>query len=224
VCTVGGHGSWNNGRREGYREQYVLDAKQLTIQREGAAIFLIRGRCLWARLYFCDYETMTLFFHTFLALRFHSPDAPEPEETEMWLQGEQLMFSAKIDLNGDMHNLRLLKDHDTGTIRLAAAKVIDTSDVTVWTTFITHLVTDPDFVRQTSKRTLVVKNIRQFSFSKCFETAKKSEYELKFVYQKDVGDFMAVIREDCRPPKPQRNSIPEYQRSPTNSATRNSYF
>lgn len=154
VCTVGGGGgSWNNGRRNGYRFQTFIDASFLTISRVGSGIHLMRRGIMWARLYFADYETLTLFYHAFLALRYQAPNAPVPKESEYWLDGERLMFSAyvylmilasapwltpcysKIDDDGYIHALRLLKDKDSGSIRLAAARVDGDYDVTVWTAF-----------------------------------------------------------------------------------------
>lgn len=96
VCTVGGNGSsWNNGRRNSaFRYKSALDATLLTIKRDGSAIHLMRRNILWAVLYFVDYEMLTLFYHIFLALRYNAPNAPLQQESELWLDGEELIFSA----------------------------------------------------------------------------------------------------------------------------------
>jgi len=200
VCTVGGGGgSWNNGRRNGgYRFQTYIDAHLLTIKREGPGILLCRRNIVWACLYFADFETMTLFYHAFLALRYHSPNAPLPAESEYWLHGEKLMFSAKIDNDGRSHNLRLLKDRDSGSIRLAAARLDGEYDVTVWTAFITHQIYTADWMFYSGPSSVVVKDIRQFSFSSSFDTEFRSQFELKFIVPEDARDFTNVINTEFR--------------------------
>jgi hypothetical protein len=95
VCTKGGNGaSWSSGRRNGYTFQTAINASKLDIARVGPGIHLVRGNLVWAALYFADFETMTLFYHAFLALRACTPGAPPTRESEFWLDGESLMFSA----------------------------------------------------------------------------------------------------------------------------------
>lgn len=95
VCTRGGNGgSWSSGRRNGYRFQTSINASKLSIVRDGPGIRLMRLNLVWACLYFADFETLTLFYHAFLALRYHAPSAPVPKESEYWLDGESLVFSA----------------------------------------------------------------------------------------------------------------------------------
>jgi len=94
VCTVGPNGgSWDNGRQNGYRKQVCTDANGLTIHRVGSGIHLMRSNLMWAVLYFGDYETLTLFYNAFLALRYYGPDPPPTLESDMWLDGEDLLFS-----------------------------------------------------------------------------------------------------------------------------------
>ena len=136
LCTIGGAGgSWASGRRSGYRFQTATNAAGLSIERDGAGIRLVRRNLVWAQLYFADFETLTLFYHAFLALRHSTPKAPMPKESEYWLDGESLVFSANIDDGGFTHKLRLLSDRESGCIRLAAAQADRESDVTVWTAF-----------------------------------------------------------------------------------------
>lgn len=223
VCTVGGGGgSWNNGRRNGYRFQTFIDASFLTISRVGSGIHLMRRGIMWARLYFADYETLTLFYHAFLALRYQAPNAPVPKESEYWLDGERLMFSAKIDDDGYIHALRLLKDKDSGSIRLAAARVDGDYDVTVWTAFITNQICTSDWMYYAHPNTVMVKNIRQFSFSSFFETNRWRDFGLKFHMPNDARDFTNVINNEFRKMTAERNT--DYRRSPQTAINRNSYF
>lgn len=95
VVTIGGNGgSWSSGGRNGYRFQTCIDASLLNVSRIGPGIHLMRRNLVWACLYFADFETLTLFYHAFLALRFRAPSAPVAKESEYWLDGESLMFSA----------------------------------------------------------------------------------------------------------------------------------
>ena len=108
VCTRGGSGgSWSSGRRNGYRFQTALHACKLNVARVGPGIQLIRRNLLWAELYFSDFETLTLFYHAFLALRHNAPSAPITKETEYWLDGESLMFSAYASLQSYLGQLAL---------------------------------------------------------------------------------------------------------------------
>lgn len=100
VCTVGpaggsnaSNGSWDNGRSHGFRKQVCTEANGLSILRVGSGIHLMRRNILWAQLYFGDFETMTLFYNAFLALRYHGPNPPPPTTNELWLDGEVLLFS-----------------------------------------------------------------------------------------------------------------------------------
>lgn len=97
VCTKGGNGaSWSSGRRNGYSFQTAINASKLDISRDGPGVKLMRRNLVWAVLYFADFETLTLFYHAFLSLRYNAPSAPVPKETEYWLDGESLMFSAYV--------------------------------------------------------------------------------------------------------------------------------
>ncbi|KAI5788402.1 hypothetical protein EDC01DRAFT_717829 [Geopyxis carbonaria] len=225
VCTVGGGGgSWNNGRRNGYRFQTFVDASLLTISRVGSGIHLMRSNHTWAQLYFADYETLTLFYHAFLALRYQAPDPPGSQESEYWLDGERLMFSAKIKEHGDEHSLRLLKDKESGSIRLASAKVGGNVDVTMWTAFITNQICTSDWVyyHPQQPNTVFVREIRQFSFSSFFETNRRAPLPLKFNLPNDARDFINVINTEVRKMTAERNI--DYRRSPQTAINRNSYF
>jgi hypothetical protein len=95
VVTIGGNGgSWSSGGRNGYRFQTSINASYLNVSRIGPGIHLMRRNLTWACLYFADFETLTLFYHAFLALRFRAPSAPIAKESEYWLDGESLIFSA----------------------------------------------------------------------------------------------------------------------------------
>jgi len=218
VCTAGGGGgSWNNGRRNSYRFQTFIDACYLTISREGSGIKLKRRNITWASLYFADYETMVLFYHAFLALRSNSPNAPAPKETEYWLDGEELKFSAKINEDGlDLH-LRMLKDKNSGIVRLAAAKVGADYDITLWTAFITTQIYSPDWMAYVRPNTVVVRNVRLFFFSDVFVTHHRRQYDLKFCVPSDAKDFNKLFSNELRGP-------PGNLRRNTTGVNRNSYF
>lgn len=195
VCTKGGDGaSWSSGRRNGYTFQTAVNASKLDISRDGPGVKLMRRNLVWAILYFADFETLTLFYHAFLALRFNAPSAPVPKETEYWLDGESLVFSAKIDDDGYTHALRLLKDNESGCIRLAAAKAEGEHDVTVWTAFITQQICQTGWLQYIRPRTVRMRNIRQFSFSSCFDTERCSDFELRFLQSADAHDFTQAIK------------------------------
>lgn len=105
---------------------------------------------------------------------------------------------SNIDDDGFTHKLRLLKDRESGCIRLAAASQADSEeqDVTVWTAFsttppspprpttntstVTNQINTPGWMYR-SKSAVHVKNIRQFSFSSCFETNLWMDFELRFL-------------------------------------------
>ncbi|KAF8541034.1 hypothetical protein BDD12DRAFT_830974 [Trichophaea hybrida] len=213
---------WSSGRRNGYRYQTAINASKLDIARVGPGIHLMRRNLVWACLYFADFETLTLFYHAFLALRYSAPSAPIPKESEYWLDGESLMFSAKIDDDGYTHALRLLKDRESGCIRLAAAKADGEQDVTVWTAFITNQICSSNWLYYSRPRTVKMKNIRQFSFSSSFETDLWRDFELRFLQPSDAHAFTQVINQEFRKMAAQRK--PEYQTSPMSNPIRENYF
>lgn len=199
VCTRGGHGtSWSSGRRNGYTFQTAINASKLHIQREGSMIRLMRKNLVWAVLYFADLETLTLFYHAFLALRYRAPSAPAPKKSEYWLDGETLEFSAYIADNGFTHALRLLKDKESGNIRLAAAEASGEQDVTVWTAFITHQICQSNWMKYGGPNCVKLKNIRQFSFSSCFESDLHRDFDLWFQRPDDAYAFTQVINSEFR--------------------------
>ncbi|KAA8905047.1 hypothetical protein FN846DRAFT_11491 [Sphaerosporella brunnea] len=242
VSTRGGNGaSWASGRRNGYLFQTVINASKLDIARVGPGVQLTRRNLVWASLYFADFETMTLFYHAFLALRSQSPSAPIPRESEYWLDGESLMFSAKIDNDGYIHALRLLKDRDSGCIRLAAAKAEGEQDVTVWTAFITHQICQSNWLSysQRAPNCVRMKNIRQFSFSSSFETNMWRDFELRFLQDSDAiafthainSEFMKMIalRDEeysapAPPARPQSAYAAGYHPTTPGTVLRDSYF
>lgn len=94
VGIVGtGSGSWDGTQQNIFRKQVCTDANGLTILRVGSGIHLMRRNIMWAELYFGDYETLTLFYNAFLALRYYGPNPPPIQESEMWPDGEDLLFS-----------------------------------------------------------------------------------------------------------------------------------
>lgn len=139
---------------------------------------------------------MVLFYHTFLALRFGGPNAPVPKKSEYWLDGEELLFSGEIDDGGYPHLLRVLQDRDSGVIRLASAKVEgDYTDATIWTAFITDYIGVPEWMHCSRSNKIVLRNLRQFSFSVYFDTDTWKNYELRFRNPGDAKAFERVIKD-----------------------------
>jgi hypothetical protein len=126
----------------------------------------------------------------------------------------------KIDDDGLVHYLRLLKDRESGCIRLAAARVEGAYDVTLWTAFITSQICTSDWMYYVRPNTVVIKNIRQFSFSACFATNMFRELELKFRVPGDAKDFGSVINGEARKIAERQGNV---RRSPPGTH-RNSYF
>jgi len=164
---------------------------------------------------------MVLFYHAFLALRARGPNAPFTKDSEYWLEGERLMFSAPIENKGFNHSLRVLKDKDSGSIRLAAAEVDGDHDVTVWTAFITDNMASSNFSYPMDSKTVAVHDMRQFSFSSFFETNIRSTYELRFTVSQDARAFTEIIRDESKRIGQQKAN--SYRYSPS-GILRNSYF
>jgi len=229
VCTKGGlGGSYSSGRKNGYRFQTVMNAAGLNVARVGPGIHLMRRNLTWACLYFADFETMTLFYHAFLALRYNSPNAPRTKESEYWLNGESLVFSANIDDDGYTHALRLLRDKDSGCVRLAAAKADGDDDATIWTSFITNQICTPNWLyyRDSRSKTVMVRNIRQFSFSSFFETSMKREFELRFQQASDAHAFTQLMNYESRKIALAAQQRADYRRprTPAPSSPAEGYF
>lgn len=198
VCTVGQpySGGWVNDRRGHTKFQTFIDASLLTVSRAGSSLHLKRRGILWACLYFADIENMVLFYHTFLALRSNGPKAPTPKKSEYWLDGEELLFSGEIDDEGYPHILRVLQDRDSGVVRLASANVKgEQTDVTIWTAFITDYIGIPDWLRYSRSNSIILRDLRQFSFSVYFDTNTWKNYELRFKNPGDARAFERVIKE-----------------------------
>lgn len=204
VCTVG-HQHWLSDRRAYNRFQTFIDASFLTVSRAGSSLHLKRRGILWACLYFADIENMVLFYHTFLALRFNGPKAPVPKKSEYWLDGEELLFSGEIDDEGYPHLLRVLQDRDSGVVRLASANVSgEHTDVTIWTAFVTDYIGIPDWLHYSRSNSIVLRDLRQFSFSVYFDTNTWKNYELRFRNPGDAKAFERVIKDIQLPCYPMR--------------------
>ncbi|KAI5800964.1 hypothetical protein FPQ18DRAFT_252597 [Pyronema domesticum] len=191
ITLGGGEGSWSS-RRSLHRFQTCISATKLNIVRNGPGIHFYRRQILWATLYFEDFETMTLFFHAFLALRMGAPGTQRLMEYESWMDGEELAFAGRIRAEGRGKEkedlvLRVLRDEEFGTVRLAAAKTGGNGeDVTVWTAFVTHQLAQPGWIRRTKNEVVFLKNIQQFSFSSRFDSTLVDDFELVFADAKGM--------------------------------------
>lgn len=71
--------------------------------------------------------------------------------------------------------------------------------------------------------TIIIRNVRQFSFSACFETDVFQDFELKFQVPGDAQAFAENLSREA-----QKLLVPAervgYRRSPTAPPGRNSYF
>ncbi|KAH8146506.1 uncharacterized protein LAJ45_09452 [Morchella importuna] len=201
VCTIGpqfgvGSGDYFNQRSAPNKFQTFIDASLLTVSRAGSSLHLKRRGIMWACLYFTDIENMVLFYHTFLALRFNGPNAPSPKKSEYWLDGEELLFSAEIDDAGYPHLLRVLRDRDSGVVRLASANVEgEFTDSTVWTAFITDYIGQPEWMHCSRSNKIVLRTMRQFAFTDYFDTNTWKNFELRFMVPGDAKAFETVINE-----------------------------
>lgn len=201
VCTIGPQfgvstGGYFDQRAAPNKFQTFIEARLLTVSRAGSSLHLKRRGIMWACLYFTDIENMVLFYHTFLALRFNGPSAPSPKKSEYWLDGEELLFSAEIDDAGHPHHLRVLQDRDSGVVRLASANVEgEFTDNTVWTAFITDYIGQPEWMHCSRSNKIVLRTMRQFSFTDYFDTNTWKNFELRFMVPGDAKAFETVINE-----------------------------
>ena len=112
--------------RGGRRYQASLPCTMLRVTREDSCLQLCqvdeRKRwMLWTSLRFPSYERMVLFHCGFLALKAQDEAHPIKELQDHVLEGEVPLFSAIIIDDNYEHTLMILKDEDSGGIRLQAS-------------------------------------------------------------------------------------------------------
>ena len=171
------------------RKDCTIYLTSLDVDREGQFLKFSRvsanqrSRGLWCCLRFRSYEQLVLLFCTFLALR--SQDNGQPiRQIEDWKLGrEEVVFERHIVDDQFGHRLMLLRDKDSGGIRLQASILRgDMKNMPVWTAFITHQIHSRRWMKASGNRTVLLADLYRYIFDSEYSPpiAPGGEHDITF--------------------------------------------
>lgn len=151
----------------------------------------------WVTMKFTTIERMTLFAGTFIAMRSQDASTQPPVPViDDELREEVSEFAGRISDSGFTHALRIWYDKITHSIRLQASVFQGELDRTpVWTAFITHFITSPDWARKVDRKTVALADLRLHIFSARYRPvlAPSGAFMLKFETKDDCEAFLDVV-------------------------------
>ena len=152
----------------------------------------------WVSMKFTTVERMILFANTFVAMRSQdsSTTIPTPAIHDVELQDEFCAFAGQIIDGGFTHALRMWHDRVTGAVRLQGSVWQGELDGTpVWTAFITHFITSPDWCRRVDRRTIALADLKLHIFSSRYQPslAPTGAFMLRFAAKGDAEAFLENI-------------------------------
>ncbi|KAI5805494.1 hypothetical protein DFH27DRAFT_374306 [Peziza echinospora] len=205
VCGNNMSGWISDHRGGGGTYQGSIKVTALTVRRESTLILnLNRNSKLWARLVFCDFENMVIFFHMFMALRSYCPTPPNDSPItissgQRWFTGESPIWSALIDYDEDNYRLYLLQDEATRAVRIAAiTEGTKHNNLTIWTAFLQSHLTKPHNGLAQESCTIILFGVSVYYFSLSFRPKSIKEFELRFLNSQDATNFREEIEELSR--------------------------
>ena len=154
---------------------------------------------LWANLRFPSYQRLVLFHDAFLALKAQDEAQPVRELHDHLLEGEYLLFSAIIIDDNYEHTLKVLKDEDSGGVRLQAlAARGPLKRCPIWTAFIGVQVQARGWARQAEQKKVYLSELNRYVFTFDYEYTPhygpNGEHELCF--EKSSGVYICPA--DCQ--------------------------
>lgn len=185
---------------KGNSDYGCLSLEDLHIRRDGSVLRICRRKpsgkpVPWVSMKFTTFERMILFYGTFIAMRSQDSVSPTPVHDDE-LRDEISEFAGSIIDSGFNHALRIYHDKITGSVRLQASVLKGDLDRTpVWTAFITHSITSPEWCRQVDKRTIALAELRPHIFSARYkpQLAPSGAFMLRFEMRDDAEAFLEVI-------------------------------
>ncbi|RFU23685.1 hypothetical protein B7463_g12653, partial [Scytalidium lignicola] len=159
--------------------------------RKGASLQLRRWSShnehptCWTALFFKTWEKMVLFHCAFVALKFRCPFTRIMHPEDFALSGETRLFQGRIIDDGYEHSLAVYQEEKSGGLRLHAAVWSgELKKCPVWTAFVTHQSTSPQWIVRRSKHRIWLKEIYPHVFCKDYkkkhQLKKHGEFEIYF--------------------------------------------
>ncbi len=136
---------------------------------------------LWCTLRFLTYEQLVVFFCIFLALRCQDTGAPMFAIEDWKLAREEIRFECNILENEYEHHLMLLRDKDSGGVRILASVAHgEVKHMPVWTAFITHQIHSPTWMKRTGRETVSLKDLHRYVFENEYKLPTTGAGDLVF--------------------------------------------
>jgi hypothetical protein len=154
----------------------------------------------WVMMYFLTWEELVLMHCTFLALKCRSTLTHNVNPKEFSLSREERLFQARISDDGFTHSLLVLRDLDTGGLRLQASVYEDElRKCPIWTAFITHQATSPTWLRRVSRRRFRLMDIHLYVFCSQYQQQNQrrgtaGEFEIQFLDEDFARRFERFFR------------------------------
>ncbi|KAK0104621.1 hypothetical protein ONS95_004907 [Cadophora gregata] len=179
---------------------------ELCVRRKGSSLQFRRWSLnkmhpkLWMALFFKTWEKMVLFHCAFGALKSRCPLTISVTSEDVCLPGEKRLFQGKIIDDGFEHILTVLQDLKCGGIRLhAAVRSGELRRCPVWTAFITHQSSSPQWLDRRSRHRIWLRDIYPYVFcqkyKKKHQMKRNGEFELYFVTEDAADAFQDMFQE-----------------------------
>ncbi|KAL3420790.1 hypothetical protein PVAG01_07235 [Phlyctema vagabunda] len=173
---------------------------ELCISRTGSALQFRRysvhrdRSTAWLALFFKTWEKMVLFHCAFVSLKARCPYTLRVNPSEYRLTGERVMFKGKIIDDKFCHSLTIFENEKNFAIRLQAAVGDgELKRCPVWTAFVTHQSTSPQWLYRRSKHRIWLMDIRLYVFCDNYRQShqrqRHGEFEIYFVDAEAADHF-----------------------------------
>jgi hypothetical protein len=175
--------------KEGIRHQYCIPLTAIRVLRSSSSLLLCRVNSddgeldLWASLHFTCFETMVLFFSTFVAMKTQDWVATPQGLEDYFTPGEIQEYGGQIEDDRFSHVLRVFRDTDSGAVRLeAAAQRGPRKGCPIWTAFVTRYIGSKTWIKRTSATTVQMEELRPYVFCNDYtpHVNLSGKFELQF--------------------------------------------
>lgn len=153
-----------------------------------------RRYMIWANLRFPTYESMVLFYCTFVALK-RQDSEPSPRRLDDYFPGEIIEFTGEIEDDNFLHKLIIFRDTATDAMRIEASPrrgaMVGTP---IWTAFITQYVGARRWIRRASSTVLELESLRPYVFCHDYVPPRVgSRFRLNFTTRRDAEGFVEAF-------------------------------
>ena len=139
---------------------------------------------------------LVLFFCSFQALKAQDCGEPVSMIGKCTIEGDEEIFSGKIDDSGYKHVLKIYRDRDTRAIRLQASESSgELQNAPVWISFLTYKIFSEGLMSRVGPKIVHFNDPQPYIFTESYRIPRGpiDEHELRFPDSTDADSFMSSI-------------------------------